>query len=103
MGFETQEVERKVLTNFRKMPTICPPIVEKVIALLKTAGLVGLVVMGHTSEPVCEIPAEVNKIGIVFLGWLNSVAAAEKQGIEVESHAMSTVVEHQHLIKFWEV
>ena len=59
--------------------------------------------MGNTSEPVCEIPVELNRIGIVLLNGLNPVAAAREAGVETESHGMSTVVEYQSLIKFQEV
>ena len=41
--------------------------------------------------------------GMILLGGLNPVAAAAEAGIEVESHAMSTVLEYQSLIKFEEL
>ena len=59
--------------------------------------------MGNTSEPVCEIQVELNRIGVVLLNGLNPVAAAKEAGIEAESHGMNTVVEYQSLIKFEEV
>jgi repressor of nif and glnA expression len=52
---------------------------------------------------VCEIPVELNRIGMVFIGGLNPVAAAEEAGIEAENHGMSTVMEYQNLKKFQEV
>ena len=93
----------KILANFREIPSICRPITEGVLAGLKEAGLNALLLMGNTSEPVCEIPVELNRIGIIFIGGLNPVAAAEEAGIEAENHAMSTVIEYQDLIKFREV
>ena len=93
----------KVLANFREIPALCQPIAEEVVAKLKVAGLGGLVVMGDISEPVCQIPVELNKIGMVLLGGLNPVAAAEEAGIKAENHAMSTVMEYQNLIKFEEL
>jgi len=93
----------KILANFREIPAICRPIAEEVVEKLKSAGLGGLVVMGKVSEPVCEIPVEVNKIGMVLLGGLNPVAAAEEAGIEAENYAMSTVMEYEKLVSFWEL
>jgi len=93
----------KILANFREIPALCRPIAEGVVAKLKEAGLGGLLLMGNTSEPVCEIPVELNRIGVILLGGLNPVAAAEEAGIEAENHAMSTVMEYQNLIKFWEL
>ena len=60
-------------------------------------------IMGDTSEPVCEVPVELNRIGMVLLGGLNPVAAAEEAGIDVENRAMSTVMEYQDLIKLEEL
>ena len=91
----------KILANFREIPALCRPIAEEVVADLKKAGVGGLLVIGNTSEAVCEIPVELNRIGVILLGGLNPVAAAEEAGIEAENHAMSTVIEYQNLIKFW--
>jgi len=93
----------KILANFREISALCRPVAEEVVAELKEAGLGGLLLMGNTSEPVCEIPVELNKIGVILLGGLNPVAAAAEAGIEVENRAMSTVIEYQNLIKFEEL
>jgi repressor of nif and glnA expression len=95
--------EGRILANFREIPTICKTIADEVLAGLKEAGLGGLLLMGNTSETVCEIPVELNKIGMILVGGLNPVAAAEEAGIEAESHAMSTVMEYQSLVKYQEV
>jgi len=93
----------KMLANFREIPAICRPIAENVVAKLKEAGLGGLMVMGNTSEPICEIPVELNRIGMILIGGLNPVAAVEEAGIDAENYAMSTVMEYQKLKKFQEV
>lgn len=93
----------KILANFREIPVLCRPIAEEVINKLKEAGLKGLIVMGDTSEPVCEVPVELNKIGMVLLGGLNPVACAEEAGIGAENRAMSTIMEYQDLINFEEL
>jgi repressor of nif and glnA expression len=93
----------KILANFREIPALCCPIAEDVVSRLKEAGLGGLMVMGKTSEPVCEIPVELNRVGMIFIGGLNPVAAAEEAGIQADNYAMSTVMEYQKLIKFEEV
>jgi len=90
----------EVLANFREIPSVCRSVTEEVIADLCEAGLHGLVIMGEPSEPVCEVPVEMNKMGIILLGGLNPVAAAEEAGIETDNQAMSTVMEYQDLIKF---
>ena len=77
--------------------------VEEIIRNLNNAGIRGLIALGETSEPVCEMPVEQNKIGLVLIGGLNPVAAAEEAGIDTENLAMSTVMEYQDLINIQEV
>ena len=93
----------KILANFREIPALCRPLTEKVVAKLKEARLGGLIVMGYTSEPVCETLVEPNKIGMILIGGLNPVAAAKESGIEAENHAMSTIMEYRDLINFKEL
>ena len=95
--------EGKILANFREIPALCRPTAEEEVAKLREAGLGGLLLMGNTSEPVCETPVELNKIGVILLGGLNPIAAAGEAGIETENHAMSTVMEYRDLIKFEEL
>jgi len=94
--------EGKILATYREIPALCQPIVKEVVAKLRAAGLGGPLLMGNTSEPVCEIPVELNRIGIILFNGLNPVAAAKEAGIEAENRGMSTVVEYQNLIKFQE-
>jgi repressor of nif and glnA expression len=91
-----------ILGNFREIPSICRQLTEEVIERLAEVGFQRPVVMGETSEPVCEIPVELEKIGMVLLGGLNPVAVAEEAGIETDNLAMSTVMEYQDLVKFRE-
>ncbi len=98
-----QKGNGKILANFREIPGPGRSIAEEVVAKLKEARLGGLLVMGTTNEPVCGIPVELNRIGMVLLGGLNPVAMAKEAGIEVEHEAMGTVIEYQSLVKFWEI
>jgi repressor of nif and glnA expression len=95
--------EGKILANFREIPAACRPIVEEVMGKLNELGIRGLMVMGNISEPVCEIPVELNRIGMVLVGGLNPIAAAEEAGIEAENYAMGTMMEYQDLSNFSEV
>jgi hypothetical protein len=73
--------EGKILANFREIPAPSRPVVERVIQKLSEANLGGVVTIGETSEPVCEIPVGLNKIGMILLGGLNPVAAAVERGV----------------------
>jgi len=100
VGQAARKGEGRILANFREIPAICQPGAEKVVAVLKEADLGGVLMMGEVSKSVCEVPVELNKVGMVLTGGLNSVAAAVESGIQVENHAMGTVMEYQDLIKF---
>ncbi|MEE8620138.1 MAG: NrpR regulatory domain-containing protein [Dehalococcoidia bacterium] len=103
VGQVARKGEGKILANFREIPAICQPEAEKVIARLKEADLGGVLMMGEVSKPVCEVPVELNKVSMILTGGLNPIAAAVESGIEVENHAMSTIMEYQDLVKFWEL
>ncbi|RLC61560.1 MAG: hypothetical protein DRI01_08300, partial [Chloroflexi bacterium] len=95
--------EGRIMATYREIPAPCQPMVVQTISKLKEAGIAGILTMGGISEPVCEIPVELNRIGIILLNGLNPVAAAAEAGIEVENHGMNTVIEYKNLIDFQEV
>jgi repressor of nif and glnA expression len=99
----TKKGDGKILANFREIPALCRPIAEEVIGKLKNTGLSGLLLMGNTSEAVCEIHVDLNRIGMILYGGLNPVAAAVEAGVEIEPHGMSTVMEYQNLIEIWDL
>jgi len=103
VGRVAEEGEGKILANFRETPAMCQSLAEKVVAGLKEANLNGLLIMGEVSKSLCEVPVELNKVGMILTGGLNPIAAAVESGIEVENHAMSTVMEYQDLVKFREL
>ena len=88
----------QILANFREIPSLCRQSAEQVIAKLQQAHIGGLLLMGNTSEPVCEIPIDLNRVGMILVGGMNPVAAVEEAGIEAENHAMSTVIDYKELV-----
>jgi len=93
----------KILGVFRTIPAMAREAVEEKIAVLKEAGVGGVFALGNTSEPLCQIPVAMNRIGVVQLGGLNPVAAAVEAGIEIESIAESGLIDFQQLQSFWEL
>jgi repressor of nif and glnA expression len=90
----------EILANFRETPALCLPLVDTVITGLKDAGIDGVIDRGRPSESVCEVAVEPNRVGLVLIGGLNPIAAAQEVGVEAENHSMSTVVGYQELVKF---
>lgn len=89
----------EILANFREIPAICRPLAEEIATKLKNTGIGGILVMGNVSEPVCEISVELNRAGVILIGGLNPVAAAQESGIESDNHAMSALIDYQKLVK----
>lgn len=90
----------RILANYREIPAICRPLAAEVFDKMTAAGIRGLVVMGNPSEPVGEVPVDLNRVGIVLQGGLNPVAATREAGIPMENRAMGTLVEYEQLNKF---
>ena len=57
-----------------------------------------MLLIGEASEPLCQMPVALDKIGMILLGGLNPVAAAEEAGIEAENISESATVGSSHLV-----
>ena len=92
-----------LLANFHEIPSICRQKAGEISLKLNKAGMNGIFITGGVGEPVCEMPVETGRAGIVVIGGLNPLAAVQEAGIEVESYAMSTLIEYKNLIPFEEL
>ncbi len=95
--------EGKLLANFREIPAPSRPLAEEVIEGLRECGFGGVIALGEVSEPVCEVPVGLDRVGLVLLGGLTPVAAVQEAGIETDNRAMSTMMSYQELMSFQEV
>jgi repressor of nif and glnA expression len=93
----------KILGVFRTVPAPAREVFEEKIALLKEVGIGGVYAVGDTSEPLCQIPVPMNRIGIVQLGGLNPVAAAVEAGVDIENVAENGLIDFQELRSFWKI
>jgi hypothetical protein len=93
----------KILANFREIPGAAKPMAEEIVSRLKAIGIGGVVMMGYTSQPVCQIPVGLNKIGVILDGGLNPLAAAEEAGIEADNVANSGTMDFKRLGSFWDI
>jgi repressor of nif and glnA expression len=95
--------EGMILANFREIPAAAKPMAEELVERLRESNIGGVVIMGYTSQPVCQIPVGLNKVGVVLYGGLNAVAAAEESGIEAENIANSGTIDFQRLQSYWDL
>ncbi len=92
-----------ILANFREVPAPSRQLVEDTIGKLKTWGINGALFIGNPSEPVCQMPVGFNRAGVVLLGGLNPVAAAEEAGIKADNIAMAGMMDFSRLSSFWKL
>ena len=90
----------RILANFREIPAPSRRTVEGIVADLKRSGIGGVLLIGESSEPLCQMPVGLNKIGMILLGGLNPVAAAEEAGIEAENISESGTVDLRQLVSY---
>lgn len=90
----------KILANFREVAGICRESACEIVQKLSEIGVRGILCMGKTGESICQVPVDVNKVGMILIGGLNPVATAREAGIEPENFAMSTVMEYRELKPF---
>jgi repressor of nif and glnA expression len=95
--------EGKILANFREIPAMSRPLVEKIIADFNKAGISGILSIGAAGTPVCQADVDINKVGLILVGGLNPVAAAYEEGFDVDNKAMSTVMEFEDLRSIEEI
>ncbi|MFC2045364.1 DUF128 domain-containing protein [Chloroflexota bacterium] len=93
----------KILGVFRTIPAPAKEVVEEKIGTLKEIGIGGVYAIGNISEPLCQIPVALNRIGIIQLGGLNPIAAAVEAGIAIENIAESGLIDFQQLKSFWQL
>ncbi|MBN1613454.1 MAG: DUF128 domain-containing protein [Deltaproteobacteria bacterium] len=94
--------EGMILANFREIPAVCYPLMEELLKKMKTVGINGVLVTGETSEPVCQVPVDINKMGVILIGGLNPVACTQEAGIGTENRGMASVMDYDHFLPFKE-
>ena len=77
----------RILASFCELPAFALPRVEAVLKRLERVGIKSVARVGRISEPLCEIPVDAGKFGMILTDGLNLVVAAAEAGIEVENHA----------------
>lgn len=95
--------EGTILANFREIPAPCYPLTRSLLAKMEKSGINGVLIMGEISEPVCQVPVDMNKVGVILIGGLNPPACVQEAAFEVEHMAMSTVMDYSAMQPFDQV
>lgn len=90
----------KILASYREIPVVSMEKAKKLSRTLEERGIRGIMLIGNPNNPLLEVPAGIDKVGIVIVGGLNPIAVLEEYGISTESKAMSTLHEYSRLVPF---
>jgi hypothetical protein len=90
----------KILASFREIPVVSVKEAENLSNKMIRKGIGGKIIFGKPNQPLLDIPVGADKVGMIAVGGLNPIAAAEESGIHTESMAMSTLFEYSKLLSF---
>ena len=90
----------KILASFREIPVVSMREAEILREKMARQGLGGSILFGKPNQPFLDVPVGVDKAGMIVVGGLNPIAAAEEAGIFTESRAMSTLYDYSRLLTF---
>ena len=103
VGSAVEKGEGTILANFREIPAPCYPLTCDLLSKMEKAGIKGVLIMGEISEPVCQVPVDTNRVGIILIGGLNPPACVQEATLDVEHMAMSTVMDYKAMQPFDEL
>jgi hypothetical protein len=89
----------KILAGLREIPAVSKGEAEAIIRRAESAGFGGALMIGQPGQMVLGMPVGMERVGIVFPGGLNPVAAVEECGIYTESKALVGLVEYSQLVR----
>jgi repressor of nif and glnA expression len=90
----------QVLASYHEMPILSRFQVESLITKLQNNQLYRAYVIGNPNENICEVPARLNRVGMILFSGLNPIAAASESGITVTCKAMSGLMDRNLLKSF---
>ncbi len=88
----------QILANYREIPMEAA---EKAKESLETAaeyGIRGVLKIGEPNKAVLGIAPAINRVGLVFIGGTNALAAVSEKGIPVETKAVEGLMSLKDLI-----
>ncbi|MDP2211503.1 MAG: NrpR regulatory domain-containing protein [Candidatus Aquicultor sp.] len=91
----------KILAGFREIPAVAADKSRALLAMLEESGFYGVLRFGRPGQAILETEVSPGRMGLVVMGGLNPLAALEESGIKTDSKAMSTLIDFDRLVSFW--
>ncbi len=90
----------RICASFRLIPASALDAASALLQEMKRSRLGEMVVLGRPGQPLMEVPAGRDRVGMLVAGGLNPPAAAEEMGVDTSSRAMATLVDYSSLAPF---
>jgi hypothetical protein len=88
---------------FREVPAVCRAKLNDVINKLTARRLIGFISVGRPSQPLFEVPVDLETVGAVVAAGLNPMAAVVESGIPAENKALHCLVPYSRLVSVWDL
>ncbi len=83
----------RILANLREIPMLARSHAQEIINQAKGQDLDGVLAVGGPGELLYGLPVDVNRVGIVVMGGINPIAAAEESGVRAETKTMEATLD----------
>jgi hypothetical protein len=89
--------------GFREVPAVCRVKLNEVVNRLAAYRLSGFVSVGRPSQPLFEVPVDLETVGVVVAAGLNPMAAVVESGVPAQNKALSSLVPYPRLVSVWDL
>lgn len=86
--------------GFREIPAHSRELVEHLAKKLDDIGLGAFLKVGMPNRDLFNVPVNNGCCGVVVIGGLNPVAIFEENGVSVQLHALSGLMEYNRLVHY---
>ena len=93
----------RIGASFREFPADSIDAVRNISEQLETIGLGSLLCLGSPGQSLYGVPVGPQRAGAVIIGGLNPMSIFEETGLRIESSALSSLVDFNHLFHYTEL
>lgn len=93
----------RIGASFREFPADSIDAVHSISDQLETIGLGSLLCLGNPGQTLYGVPVGPQRVGAIIIGGLNPMSIFEETGLRIESSALSSLVDFNHLFHYSEL
>ena len=83
----------KILANLREITITARDVVEEILDDMVAVGFSGIMEVGEPNTDILGVAVDRDHFGVAVIGGTNPMAVAQEQGYNIETHAMSTLMD----------